>query len=151
MKIYVATSWKNEHQPMVVEYLELLEHEVYDSRNPPNGDPGFHWSQVSDRPRDQWDPDHWQWVLRQPRAEEGFRNDMNALRGCDICLLVLPCGRSAHLELGWACAAGKHTAIMIPPGYPAEPDLMVKMTTGGLLFGMEEVRQWLDSLEGAVR
>lgn len=148
MRIYVATSWKNELQPMVVEYLRLLEHEVYDFRNPKEGDEGFHWKQVSERPLEEWTHDYWKQVLQHPRAEEGFQNDMSALHWCDACLLVMPCGRSAHMELGWAAASGRHTAVMVPPGHPVEPDLMVKMTSGGLLFGMEEVRQWLKSIEG---
>lgn len=33
---------------------------------------------------------------------------------CDLCVLVLPCGRSAHLELGYAVGAGKVTIVLIP-------------------------------------
>ena len=40
-KIYVASSWRNEYYPEVVEKLREAGHEVYDFRNPPSGDPGF--------------------------------------------------------------------------------------------------------------
>ena len=43
-KIYVASSWRNEFYPEVVEKLREAGHEVYDFRNPPSGDPGFKWS-----------------------------------------------------------------------------------------------------------
>jgi len=41
-------------------------------------------------------------------------------------VLVLPCGRSAHLELGWAAGQGKRTAILLD-GPQVTPELMYKM------------------------
>ena len=29
-----------------------------------------------------------------------FHNDIEAMEACDVCVLVLPCGRSAHTEAG---------------------------------------------------
>ena len=46
-------------------------------------------------------------------------------RWCDACLLVMPSGRSAHLEAGWAAGAGKRTAMVVLE--PMEPELMVGM------------------------
>lgn len=40
-KIYVASSWRNEYQPMIIPVLLSMGHEVYDFRNPPNGSKGF--------------------------------------------------------------------------------------------------------------
>jgi len=34
MKFYVASNWRNQYQPRVVELLRLMGHEVYDFRNP---------------------------------------------------------------------------------------------------------------------
>ena len=48
-KIYVASSWRNEHYPRVVALLRAWGHDVYDFRNPPSGDPGFKWSNVDER------------------------------------------------------------------------------------------------------
>ena len=39
-KIYVASSWRNEYYPEVVEKLREAGHEMYDFRNPPSGDSG---------------------------------------------------------------------------------------------------------------
>jgi hypothetical protein len=64
--------------------------------------------------------------LAHPIAEAGFKNDMDALRDCDGCVLVLPCGRSAHLELGWAVGAGKRTCVLEPE--PCEAELMYAMS-----------------------
>ncbi len=43
----------------------------------------------------------------------------------DTCVLVLPCGRSAHTEAGWMKGAGKRTIVYIPK--MEEPELMYKL------------------------
>lgn len=40
----------------------------------------------------------------------------------DACVLVLPCGRSAHTEAGWMAGKGKRVVAYIPK--MEEPDLM---------------------------
>jgi hypothetical protein len=45
-RIYVASSWRNDVQPVAVEMFRQLGHEVYDFRNPRPGDNGFHWSDI---------------------------------------------------------------------------------------------------------
>lgn len=126
-KIYVASSWRNNIQPQVVNALRLAGYEVYDFKNPRPGDHGFHWSEIDPNWKN-WTPQEFINGLSHPIAERGFDSDMTALRECDICVLVLPCGRSAHLEAGWAAGAGKKVFILIPE--EIEPELMYKMTDG---------------------
>jgi hypothetical protein len=64
-------------------------------------------------------------MLDHPRSLEGFNADFDAMKRADTFLLVLPCGKSAHLELGWAIGAGKRTAILLED--PVEPELMYLM------------------------
>ena len=45
-KVYVASSWSNEHQPRIVAFLRERGHEVYDFRNPERKT-DFRWSQIS--------------------------------------------------------------------------------------------------------
>jgi hypothetical protein len=40
-------------------------------------------------------------------------------------VLLLPCGRSAHLEAGWAAGAGRRVVVYTRDG--EEPELMYKM------------------------
>ena len=61
-------------------------------------------------------------MLAHPRAQQGFKADISALRRADAVVMVLPCGKSAHLELGIAIGEGKRTAILLEE--PMEPDLM---------------------------
>ena len=121
--IYVASSWRNERQQDVVAALRRAGYDVYDFKNPAPGDHGFAWSTI-DPAWQSWSPVAFRDALKHPIAAAGFAKDMDALMSCDACVLVLPCGRSAHLELGWAAGAGKHTVVLLAPG---EPELMLKM------------------------
>jgi len=127
MKIYVASSWRNEFQKEVVEHLRLEGYEVYDYRKPIESGPGslgFHWSEI-DPAWKTWTSEKFRNGLEHPIAEQGFKFDMDALRRCDVCVMVLPCGRSAHLEMGWAAGADKFTVALLHG--ENEPELMLKM------------------------
>ncbi len=113
MNIYLASSWRNVWQPAVVQLLRSWNHEVYDFHNPAPGDEGFHWSDIDPKWRE-WDAKTYSLNLGHPIAEDGFAKDMSALKKADACILLQPCGTSSHLELGWACGAGKKTAIFFP-------------------------------------
>ncbi|KKN24633.1 hypothetical protein LCGC14_0893170, partial [marine sediment metagenome] len=77
MKIYVASSWRNDHQPGVVHDLREAGHEVYDFRNPREGDNGFHWSDI-DPGWETWSPARYRECLEHPIAKAGFQSDMDA-------------------------------------------------------------------------
>lgn len=124
MRIYLASSWRNGLQPQVLEELRAAGHSVYDFRNPAPGNTGFGWKGIDEQWLG-WTPEEFRAALDHPLAREGFRLDMDALRTCDACVLLLPCGRSAHLELGWAAGAGKITAALMLG--PTEPELMYAM------------------------
>lgn len=147
MKIYVASSWKNLMQQGVVHTLRALGHDVYDFRHPADGDKGFSWAEIdpdgdSVDVKKRWNHAQYLEALNHPAARRGFKFDMDALTECDLCVLVLPCGKSSHLEMGYAVGAGKRTAILLEPdcenitGNPdyegvtwmaMDPELMYKM------------------------
>ncbi len=138
--IYVASSWRCPTQPGVVQALRDAGHEVYDFRNPPGGATGFAWSEVDPAWLD-WSIDTYRNLLDHPRAVEGFGNDLEAMEWADTFVLVLPCGRSAHLELGWAVGQGLRTAILLSQdGF--EPELMYRMVDH-LAVSTEELVDWL--------
>ena len=123
-KIYVASSWRNEFYPEVVEALRRAGHEVYDFRNPPSGDEGFKWSCVAENYME-WSPQVYREQLEHPKAVRQFDNDIKAMEACDTCVLVLPCGRSAHTEAGWFAGRGQTVVVYIP--VRQEPELMYKL------------------------
>jgi len=87
------------------------------------------------------DAETYQWMLGHPRAIEGFDADFGAMRRADTFVLVLPCGKSAHLELGWAVGAGKRTAILLED--PVEPELMYRMVDF-MTSHMDELIDWVE-------
>lgn len=128
MNIYVASSWRNDVQPGVVRALREAGHEVYDFRHPAEGDNGFGWRKLGLGDKDGWTAEQFaREVLEHPVAKRGFDLDMGALERADACVLVLPCGRSAHLELGYAVGQLKLSIVYIPPGRFDEPELMYRM------------------------
>ncbi|MBX3736706.1 MAG: hypothetical protein KF715_08460 [Candidatus Didemnitutus sp.] len=140
-RIYVASSWRNLLQPEVVQELYRDGHLVYDFRNPAPTTRGFAWSEI--------DPNWMNWTAKEyvaaldhPIAKRGFASDFNAMKWADTFLLVLPCGRSAHLELGWAAGQGKQTIVLTRDG--EEPELMVKMCDH-VCTSLDEVREILAS------
>jgi hypothetical protein len=128
--VYVASSWRNALQPGLIDMLTGAGVDAYDFRNPPNGR-GFGWHAVSPgyvHGSESMDPMEYLEAIEHPRALEGFVSDFDAMRKADTFVLVLPCGRSAHLELGWAVGAGKRTAILLESAdLPMVPELMYRM------------------------
>lgn len=126
--IYVASSWRNGSLDGVFDCLDQWNIPYYDFRD---SDAAFHWSAVMPGYRETGVTS--QMLISSLRQSEeckrGFERDMKHLESAPAVLLVLPCGRSAHLELGWAVGHGKPTCIYFPAAYREgiEPELMYKM------------------------
>jgi hypothetical protein len=123
-RIYVASSWRNPLQAGVVAVLRAAGHEVYDFKNPHAGNHGFHWSDI-DGGWQSWTPERYRAALDHPIAVEGFESDWSAMEWADTGVLVLPSGRSAHLEAGYFVGAGKPLYIVMLEAQ--EPELMYRM------------------------
>jgi nucleoside 2-deoxyribosyltransferase len=142
-RIYLASSWRNPHQPHAVELLRELGNEVYDFRNPRPGDNGFAWSEI-DPDWIGWHPAQFRDLLRHPIAQAGFQSDFDAMEWADTFVLLLPCGRSAHLEAGWAIGAGKPTCIVLHED-KFEPELMYLMAAE-IVTDIEDAAVWVECL-----
>lgn len=120
MKIYVASSWKNERYPALIATLVEAGHAVLDWR----AGGGFGWQQTSVAQASMTATQYRDEVLKHPRACEGFENDFSKMCEADCCVLLLPCGRSAHFEAGWFWGQNKPCHIYIPAF--DTPELMYK-------------------------
>lgn len=122
--VYVASSWRNTMHDAVCNILKLAGIEHYDFKNP---DYGFSWSELMPEfyQNSLMSKNDYLTMLEHPRAGEGFHADLSAMNKADTFVLVLPCGRSSHLELGWAVGQGKRTAILLDD--PVTPELMYLM------------------------
>lgn len=131
MKIYVASSWRNHLQPGIVHALRRCGHEVYDFRHPKPGDDGFRWSEVGGpagyKHGDKVSGEQYRSMLAHPRAAEGYESDISHVRNCEAVVYVLPCGRSASFEFGYAMGQGKRGYVVAFDAL--EPDLMFREAT----------------------
>lgn len=139
-RIYLASSWRNPYQPGLVDLFRMNGHQVYDFRNPPHST-GFTWSEIGLDAKTCTAEEYRSALLTHPRAAQGFNADFAAMRWADTCVLVLPCGRSAHLELGWMAGAGKRTLILTKDG--EEPELMA-LLADHICVSPEEVLKELE-------
>jgi nucleoside 2-deoxyribosyltransferase len=114
---------------------------VYDFKNPFHGHKGFAWSNCDPN----WQahsPEQFRSMLDHPIAVAGFKSDWDAMVWADAGVLVMPCGRSAHIEAGYFVGAGKPLIILLAEG---EPELMYKMATK-LCLSLDEVVEALRDL-----
>lgn len=115
--IYVASSWRNQIYPDVVYALRSDGHEVYDFR-----EKGFAWSEISENWQD-WNLEDFKLALKHPLARMGFQRDADAMADADTCVMVLPCGNSAHIEAGYFVGCG-NKELYIFAIESTTPDLM---------------------------
>ncbi len=119
--IYVASSWRNPLQIGIVAALKAAGLDVYDFRNPAPDKSGFSWREIDpDWPL--WTPKQWRDALRTTTAQAGYALDKGGMDRADCGVLVLPCGRSAHLEAGYMGAQGKPVFTLALD--QVDPDLM---------------------------
>ena len=147
--VYVASSWRNPSHPVVVDFLRAEGIPCYDFKRDEGAQ--FGWHEVMP---DTYVPgsesmavgDYLE-AIEHPRAIEGYASDFAAMQRADTFVLVLPCGRSAHLELGWAVGAGKRTAILLDASADAMvPELMYKMVNH-IATDVTDLLDWLQEDE----
>jgi hypothetical protein len=76
-------------------------------------------------------------ALEGKAACNNYDFDYHHLLMCDAAVLAVPCGRSAHLELGWILGKDKPGYILLD-GEPREFDLMYKLATA-ICYDVEEL------------
>ena len=132
MKIYLASSRRNEAFHGVVKLLRDAGHEVFN----------FH---ENDTLNVGWETKHQDTLAghETPEVHGHFKRDVDAMKWADAVVLVLPAGKSAHLELGWAAGRNDKLAIIYSPEpYKGEPELMYRMCDA-MLEGPERLLGYL--------
>lgn len=141
--IYLASSWRNQDQPEVLFALREWGYTVYDFKHPDpddESDQGFHWSEI-DTQYKKWTARDLRDKLAHPIAQSGFKKDYNALADCLCCVLLLPSGRSAHLEAGFAIGSDIPTVVMAAANEEIEPELMYLLSKG-IVCSLPELQVW---------
>ncbi len=141
--VYVASSWRNLYQPAIVKALQGLGLEVYDFRNPEPGNNGFGWRSI-DPDWQQWSPEQWREALKHPISQHSYELDRGGMDRSECCVLVLPSGRSAHMEAAFMAAQGKPVFTLALEA--TEPELMSLLLgpADHICVSMDELFDWLE-------
>jgi hypothetical protein len=114
MKVYIATSWKNEAAALrMARLLRRDGHEVDCFCDPSSGRYVFHWTEMVDDPEELGKHDAVSF-LGDPRVQRAFREDKTWIDWADAVVMMMPCGNSAHIEAGYAKGRGKRLFIWGP-------------------------------------
>lgn len=130
--IYLIGSLRN---PAVPETANLLEHagfEAFDSWFSPGKNADKHWREYETaRGRTYAE------ALKHYAGGHVFAFDKHHIDRCDMALLVMPAGRSGHLELGYMLGQGKPGFILFHEE-PERWDVMTQFATG-IFFSMDDM------------
>jgi len=131
--IYVIGSLRNKNVPIISNKLrKSTSHEIFDSWYSPGPHADDYW-----RHYEKAKGVTYKEALRDWAAKHIFEFDVHHLDRADVVVLIMPAGKSCHLELGWALGKGKRGYIL----YDKEPkrwDIMVQFCTD-IFFSVDEL------------
>jgi len=125
--IYLMGSLRNPEIPRVAQVLRDAGHTVYDDWYAVGPEADTYW-QAYERERGR----NMIGALKGWHAEHVFENDKQHLDEADTGIMIAPCGRSGHLELGYLVGCGKKTYILLNED-PDRYDIMYKFADGVFL------------------
>jgi hypothetical protein len=103
MKVYIASSWKNQHAvELVTEWLRSRGHEVLSFVE------NNHGENTKGMPFDEW--------CMSPRGQQSFVYDTQGATKSDLVIYIGPSGCDAWAEVGAAWAAGVPIIAMMSKG-----------------------------------
>lgn len=123
-RIYLIGSLRNPNVPILAAALRAEGLEVFDD-----------WYAAGPRADDHWKAYEqargrtYSEALRGRAATQVFGYDKSNLDRCDAAVLLLPAGRSGHLELGYFIGQGKPGYIALPEDHDRW-DVMYRFATG---------------------
>lgn len=132
MELYLIGSLRNPEIPIIAEKLRDLGVGIFDD-----------WYAAGPRADDHWKEyeqgkDHdYREALEGYAAKHVFAFDQGHLLRCDGAILVLPAGRSGHLELGYSAGLGKKTYVLLDD--PDRWDVMYQFAKDGIFFSQDEM------------
>jgi hypothetical protein len=118
MKIYIASSWKNQHGvEMLTQLLREKGHEVISWVENNYGENHNHVTK-------QFSFEEW---MQTEQSEQSFAFDIDGATNCDLFIYYGPAGKDACAELGAAWASGPHIIGLTAKG--EDLGLMSKMVS----------------------
>ena len=135
--IYLIGSLRNPDIPKIGNKIRELGIEAFDD-----------WHDAGPEADDWWMHDEklkgrsYKEALAGWAAKHVFQGDKEHLDRCDAAILVLPAGKSGHLELGYMAGKGKPVFILFDQE-PERWDVMVQFAEAGLFFSQDEMIEGL--------
>lgn len=121
--IYVIGSMKNSRVPELANNLRGLGYDVFDDWYSPGPEADDKWQEY-ERGRGRT----YKEAMNGYHAKQVFEYDKSHLERCDVVILVLPAGKSAHMELGYVVGLGKKAYILFDTE-PERFDIMYRFST----------------------
>ena len=125
MIVYLIGSLRAPHVPAIGNLLREKGYEVFDD-----------WHAGGPTADDEWQRYEkqrgrtYREALKGHAAKHVFDYDVQHLKRADVAVLVLPAGRSGHLELGWFVGRGKPGFVLLEEQDPDRWDVMLLFATG---------------------
>jgi len=145
MKIYIASSWKNREKvrKMAVR-LRKDGHKVYDFTDP-------NCRKIKECPpemqQEPFDPEIHKSHAEYMRTEKAIRmysavmNNQEALRWCDLVILMNPCGADSHADWAFGVGLGKASVVV---GQPRKGEqTYTQLWADKILDNPDDVHVWI--------
>lgn len=130
--IYVIGSLRQDRPAKVANELREAGFEVFDDWHSQGTDADEHWARYEKRRGRTYRE-----ALAGKAACHAFEFDRRHLEACAGAVMVMPAGKSGHMELGWVLGQGRPGFILLD-GEPERYELMVKFATA-IVSSVEEL------------
>ena len=143
-QIYVIGSLRNKNIPVVAKELRTLNFTVFDDWFSPGPEADDFW-----RKFEKVRGSTYKEALSSYAATHVFEFDKHHIDKSDIGVLLMPAGKSGHLELGYMIGQGK-TCFMVFEEEPERWDVMVQFTMlngGNVCVTIDELKKELKKIE----
>jgi nucleoside 2-deoxyribosyltransferase len=152
MKIYIASSWKNkENVQIMAKYLRGYGCTVDDFTDDSQGRFIFSLEDLENiLDTDRVQPSSYYGrvikAMNHEMSQRAFQQDKKMIEWADVLILLLPCGKSAHMELGYAKGIGKKIIIFSHNGFTMDDfEVMygfADLITYSISEVFEKLREW---------
>lgn len=136
MIIYLIGSLRNNKIPHIANEIRGLGFEVFDDWFSPGPHADDYW-----RKYEKTRTSSYKEALKGWAGKHIFEFDKHHLDRADIAILVMPAGKSCHLELGYMVGTGKKTYVLFDEE-PTRWDIMYQFATD-VFFNFEELKSEL--------
>ena len=128
--IYLIGSLRNPQVPVVAQALQEAGHEVFDDWYAAGPEADDYWQKYEEARGHAYYE-----ALNGYAAQHVYQYDKSHLDRCEVGILMLPAGKSGHLELGYMIGQGKKGYILLDK-IPERWDVMYAFADG--VFGSVE-------------